>query len=390
MQLISQYKMEEEEEEESEEIVRKVISRKSCVISGYKQNGCSGSNSQSPLNLHRSFFKHNSIKPCMTSTPQKFRRKTIDNLECETIIRRKERAKTCRNHNDLIRNITPVKSQKTKHGFGLMKGITSLGERTDKGTEGNQLACVYRNVCGESFDITALGSPTQSRMLSLDESMLEAVDLDSAVKNYWDSQNRNLNLDNQSVECEDRCGSPDLFEGGLNVVDDEIMKFSPHTGGAIIQSSESHSDVGNPSNRIVHKHMVTNGSQCKDQHVGISSDQNTNLQSMDVAWGSDSVFEAVISNIDQDTPISNSSALNNMPLGEKIRQALITNVQKPVIPKPKSVQLNVGHVQESSPSSTNKLSTSFDAGPFFGLPLKVKSLIQKFKGITDLYRKFCV
>jgi hypothetical protein len=376
MQLISQCEM-------GEEIVRKVINRKSCLMSKYKQNGHLGSKNH--VSLHwSSLFKKTTIKPCMTSTPQKFRRKTIDNSECETVTQRIGRRKTCRDSNDPIENITPIKSQKTKHGFGLVKGITSLNGRTD----------VCNNVCGESFDIAALNSPTQSRMLSLDESMLEAVDLDSAVKDYWDSQNRNLNLDIQSVEHEHRCGSPDLFEGGGNVIDDEIINSTQQSGDAtsckiITQCSKSQCDMVNPSSKVEHK-QVTNDSEYKDPHVGISSGQNANFQSVDVAWENDSFFEDAMCFIDKDLPTSNSPSLSNLPLGEKIKRTLMTNVQKPVTPKPKSMQANAGHVPQNSSSSMDKLSTHSDSGLFFGLPVKVKLLLQKFKGISDLYCKFCV
>jgi POLQ-like helicase len=127
-----------------------------------------------------------------------------------------------------------------------------------------------------------------------------------------------------------------------------------------------------------------------DSHVGINSGQNEHFQITDSAWGNDSFSEDVINNMDKDIPISNCSPLSNMPLGEKIKRALISNVQKPVTPKPKTVQVNAGDMPQNSSSSTEKLSTFFDIGPFFGLPLKVKSLIQKFKGITDLYRKFYI
>jgi hypothetical protein len=362
-----------------EEIVTKVINRKSYLTSEYKQNGHLGS--QNLLNLHRSsLFKKTSIKSCMTSTPKKFRRKTIDNSECETVTQRKWRQKTYRDSNDPIENITPVKSQKTKHGFGLVKGIASLNGRT--------------NVCNNMHDITAFSSPTQSRMLSLNESMLEAVDLDSAVKDYWDSQNRNLNLGIHSVEHEDRCGSPDLFEGVGNINDDEVINSIQQSSAAdsckvITQCSKIQCDVGNPSSKIVYKH-VTDDSKYKDPHAGISLGQNSNVQSVDVAWENDSFFEDAICFIDKDLPTSNSLTLSNLPLGEKIKRTLITNVQKPVTPKPRSVQVNAGHVLQNSSSVMDKLSTHPDSGPFFGLPVKVKSLIQKFKGISDLYRKFCM
>jgi hypothetical protein len=323
----------------------------------------------------------------MASTPHQFRRKTIDNSECETRTQGKDRGKIRRDSNGLIENITPIKSQKTEHSFNLVKGITSVDGRTYKHTG------VYRNICGESFDVTTLKSPTQNRMLSLDESILEAVDLDSVVNDYWDSQNRNLNLDIRSIEHEDQCHSPDLFEGRVTVINNEIIKStSQESDGSSCnvrtQCSGSHC-VHHQLNRIQQKRMVTNSSQYTDPHVGINSDQNEHFQITDFVWENDLFLEDVISNIDKDIPISDSSLLTNMPLGEKIKRALISNVHKPVTLKPKSVQVNSGLVPQNS-SSTEKLSTFLDIGPFFGLPLKVKSLIQKFKGVTDLYRKFYI
>ncbi|KDR16820.1 helicase POLQ-like isoform X2 [Zootermopsis nevadensis] len=360
-----------------EEIVRKVINRNSYRISKYKENGHLGN--QNPLNPRSPLlFEKTEMDPCMTSTPQKFRRKTIDNSECHTVAQWKGRRKTCSDSNDPTENITPLKSQKTKH-FGLVKGITSLNRRTD--------AC--RNVCGESFDITAVKSLTQCRMLSLDESVLEAIDLDSAVKDYWNSQNRNLNLDVQSIGHDNQCESPDLFEGSGNVVDDEMINFMRQLGDAasckvVTQCSKSQCDVVNLSSKVTHK-LIENDSECKDPHVGINSDQNANFKSIDVAWENDSFFEDAVCLIDKDLPASNSPSLSNLPLGEKIKRTLITNVQKPVTPKPKSLHINPGHILQNHSSSLVKVSTPSDSGAFFGLPLKVKLLIQKFKGISDLY-----
>jgi hypothetical protein len=378
MQLATESKM-------GEEIVRKVINRKSCLMARCKKNRHLKSPCQSSLNLPlSSLLKRTMIKPCMTSTPQKYRRKTIDNSECETVTQRKGRGKTGRDSNVPIESITPIGNEKMKHRFGLVKGITSLNGRT----------CVCRNVCGGSFDISAVKSLTQSRMLSLDDSMLEAVDLDSAVKDYWDSQNRNLNLDNQSTKYEDRCGSPDLFEGGGNVIEDQIINSTPLSDGAasckaVTQCSRSQCDVGNPSSNILHK-CVINDSECKDPHGEINSSHNANFQSIDVAWENDSFFEDAVYAIDRDIQISDSTDLSNLPLGEKIKRTLITNVQKPVTPKPKNMQENARHVPQNSSSSMDKLSALSETGLFFGLPMKMKFLIQKFKGISDLYRKFCV
>lgn len=380
--VINQNKMDEE-------IVRKVIYRKSCLTSRYKQNGCLRSHSHGPLNRHRPIFKNSSIKPCMASTPQQFRRKTIDNSECETRTQAKDKGKTCTNSNGLIENITPIKKQKIKDNFNFIKGITSLDGMPDKHTN------VCRNICGESFSVTTVKSPTQNQMLSLDESMLATVDLDSAVKDYCDSQNRNINLDIQKTEHEDHCHIPNPSEGHFNVINDEIMKSSSQESDdssckVRAQYSESRCDKYRPLNRIQHKNMVTNSSHCMDPHVGINSAQNEHFQITDSAWVNDSFSEDVISNMDKDIPISNCTPLSNIPLGEKIKRALISNVQKPVTPKPKNVQVNAGDGPQNSSSNTEKLSTFFDISPFFGLPLKVKSLIQKFKGISDLYRKFYV
>jgi hypothetical protein len=370
-----------------EEIVRKAVYRKSGLTSEYKQTGCLRSDYAVPLNLHCPWFRNSSIKPCMASTPQQFRRKTIDNSECETRTQVKDRGETHADSNCLIENITPIKSQKTKHNFNFVKGITSLDERREKHTG------VCRNIFGESFEVTALESPTQNQMLSLDESMLEAVDLDSAVKDYWDSQNRNINLGIQSTEHEDQCHFSDPSKGCFNIIKDENMKSPSQESDASrckvrTQCSESHCDMYHPLDRIQYKHMVTNSSHSMDPHVGINSDQNECSEITDSAWGNDSFFEYVINNVNKDIPVSNCSPL--LPLGERIKRALISNVQKPVTHKPKTVQANARDIPQNSSLSTEKLSTFIDIGPFFGLPLKVKSLIQKFKGITDLYRKFYV
>jgi hypothetical protein len=369
-----------------EEIVRKVISRKSCRTSRFEQNGCQRRRYYGPLNWHWPLFKNSTMKPFMASAPQQFRRKTIDNSECETTTQVKERSKERRDSDGFTENIAPIKSRKTKHNCNLIKGITSLNARTDKH------ASVYGNVCGESFDVTTRESPTQNKMLTLDESMLEAVDLDSAVKDYWDSQNRTINLDVLSAEQEEQRLSPDLFKGHFNIINERTIKpVSEESGSSSYnlrtQCSESHCDMGNPLNRIQHQHMVTNISDNADPNVEINSERNEHFQITDSAWGSDSFVEDMISDMDKDNPVSNSTPLSNMPLGDKIKRALIANVQKPITPKPKAVQVNAGHVPQNNSSSIDKLSTFFEVGPFFGLPLKVKSVIQKSKGITDLYCK---
>jgi hypothetical protein len=369
----SQNKMEEE-------IVRKVIYRKSCRTSRSEQNGCQRKRYHGPINWHCPLFKNSSMKPFMASTPQQFRRKTIDNSECETTTQMKEKGKERRDSDGFSENVAPIKSQKTKHNSNLSKRITLLNGKADKH------ASVYKNICGESFDEATVKSPTQNQMLSLDESLLEAVDLDSAVNDYWDSQNRNVNLDIQNSEHEDQCHSPDLF------INEKTIKSVSQESGASscnvrTQNSESHYVMGDPLNRIQHKHMVTCSSDNADPHVEINSDRNEHFQITDAAWESDSFVEDVISSVDKDIPISDSSPPSNIPLGEKIKRALISNVQKPITPKPKTVQVNAGYVPQKSSSSMEKLSAFSEIGAFFGVPLKVKSLIQKIKGITDLYCK---
>lgn len=371
--VTSQNKMEEE-------IVRKVIYRRSCRTSRSEQNGCQRKHYHGPINWHSPLFKDFSVKPLMSSTPQQFRRKTIDNSECETTTQMKNRGKERRDSDGFTENVAPIKSQKTKHNRNLIKGITLLNGKTDKHTN------IYRNICGESFDVATVKSPTQNQMLSLDESLLEEVDLDSAVKDYWDSQNRNVNLDIQNAEHEDQCHSPDLF------INEKTIKSVSQESGASscnvrTQNSESRYVVGHPLNRIHHKHMVANSSDNADPCVEISSDRNEHFQITDAAWGSDSFVKDMISSVDKDIPISVSSPLSNMPLGEKIKMALICNVQKTITPKPKTVQVNAGHVPQKSSSNMEQLSAFPEIGTFFGVPLKVKSLIQKIKGITDLYCK---
>jgi hypothetical protein len=377
--VISHNKMEEE-------IVRKVIYGRSCRTSRSEQNGCQRRHYHGPMNWRCPLFKNSSMKPLMASTPRQFRRKTIDNSECETTSQMKDSRKERRDPDGFPENNAPIKSQKTKHNCNLIKGITLLNRSTDKHTS------VYRNICGESFDVTTVKNQTQNQMLSLDESLLEAVDLDSAVKDYWDCQNRNVNLEAQNGEHEDRCRSPDLFEGHFNIMNDTTIKSVSQESrtsscNVTTQCSESQYVMGHPLNRNQQKHMVTSSSDKVDPHVEISSDRNEHFQITDAAWGSDSFFKDVISSVDKDIQILDSSPLSNMPLGEKIKRALISNVQKPVTPKPKTVQVNAGHVPQNSSSSMEKLSAFSEIGPFFGLPLKVKSLIRKIKGITNLYCK---
>lgn len=369
-----------------EEIVRKVIPRKSCVISRCEQNGNLRSHPQSAVNLRQPLLlKRTLVKPCMTSTPQQFRRKMFDNSEHENLTQRR-RGKACKYSNGVFEDVTPIKSQEGKHNLGLVQGVTSV----DVGA--NKDASAHSTVCGESFDIMADESPTQNEMLSLDESMLETVDLDSAVKDYWDIQNRNLNLDMQGIECEK---FQSCLEDSDKVINDEIMKSTQQLGAASscnvgTQCLKNLCDMHSPSNMMPYEHMVPNDSEVKDSDVRIKSDLNTDFQSTDV-WENDALFEDAWNSIETEgIAIPNSPVLSNMPLGEKIKRALFTNVKKQVTPKAKSMQVNDEHVPQNSSLNTCEESTLNFVGPFFGLPMNVKSLIHKFKGITDLYGKFCV
>jgi len=323
----------------------------------------------------------------MTSTPRQFRRKMFKNSEYETLTQRRRRGKACRYSNDLLGNVTPIKSPEGKHSLGLVQGITSGDVRANKD------ASAHRNICGESFDIMADKSPTQNQMLSLDESILETIDLDSAVKDYWDSQNRNLNLDMEGIECENLHNCP---EGSDMVISDEIMKSTRQPGAASscnfgTQCMKILCDSHCPLNRMIYEHIVPSDSEVKDSDVRVKSDLNADFQSTDVVWENDALFEVALSSIEtEDFATPNSPVMSSMPLGEKIKRTLITNVKKPITPKTKCMQVNDEHVPQNSSLITCEESTHNFDGPFFGLPMNVKSLIHKFKGITDLYGKFCV
>jgi hypothetical protein len=368
-----------------EEIIRKVVTRKSCLISTFQQNGNVRSHSRGAVNMCRPLvLKRTLVKPCLTSTPQQFRRKTIDNSEYETLAQRRRRGKACRYSDDLVEDITPIKGHEERHSSGLVQGITSLDGRADEGVS------AYTNICGESFDITADTSPTQNRMLSLDESILETVDVDSAVKDYWDSQNRNINLDSQGTECGKLHSCPG--KGG-QVINDDIMKSTPQPDAAAgcsvkTESSKNLCDRHSPSNGILHKHMIPSDSQRMDSDIKMNSDLNADFQSIDIVWGNDSFFEDALSSVEKCIAVPDSPVLSNTRLGEKIKRTLITNVKKPITPRIKSMPANQEHVSPNSSSNTKEESSDSFVGPFFGLPINVKSLIYKLKGITDLYGKF--
>jgi len=370
-----------------EKIIRNIIPRKSCLISRCEQNGNLGSHPQSPVNLRRPLLlKRTLMKPSMTSTPQQFRRKMFKSSECETLTQRKRRGKSCRFSNDLVGNVTPIKSPEGRHSLGLEQGITSVDVRANKD------ASAHRNICGESFDIMA-DSPTQNQMLSLDESILETVDLDSAVKDYWDSQNRNLNLDMQGIECGNLHSCPEESD---KVINDEIVTSTRQPGAASscnfgTQCMKNLCDMHSPLNRLLYEHIVPSDSEVKDSDVRVKSDLNADFQSTDVVWENDALFEDALGSIETEgIAITSSPVLSTMPLGEKIKRTLITNVKKPVTPKAKCMQVNDEHVPKNSSLNTCEESTHNFDGPFFGLPMNVKSLIHKFKGIADLYGKFCV
>jgi len=371
-----------------EEIIRKVIPRKSNLISRYEQNGNLGSHPQSTVNQRQPLLlKRTLVKPRMTSTPRQFRRKMFNNSESETLTQRRRRGKACRYSNDFLGNVTPIKSPERKHSLGLVQGITSVDVRANKD------ASARRNICGESFDIMADKTPTQNQMLSLDESILETVDLDSAGKDYWDSHNRNLNLDMQGRECENLHSCPEVSD---KVVNDEIMNSTQQPGAASscnfgTQCLKNLCDMRSPLNRMLYEHVVPSDSEVRDSDVRVKCDMNADIQSTDVVWENDTLFEDAMGSIEtEDLVIPDSPVMSNMPLGEKIKRTLITNVKKQVTPKAKCMQVNDEHVPQNSSLNTCEKSADNFGGPFFGLPMNVKSLIHKYKGITDLYGKFCV
>jgi hypothetical protein len=236
-------------------------------------------------------------------------------------------------------------------------------------------------------------SPTQNQMLSLDESILEGVDLDGAVKDYLDTQNRNLNLDMEGIECENLHS---CTEGSDKVISVEVMKSTRQPGAVSsfdfgTKSMENLCDVRSPSNRMIYERIVPSDPEVKDSDVRVKSDLNADFQSADVVWDNDALLEDVLGSIEaEDFATQNSPVMSSMPLGEKIKRTLFTNVKKPITPKAKCMQVNDEHVPQNNSLITCEESTHNFDGPFFGLPMNVKSLIHKFKGITDLYGKFCV
>ncbi|KAJ9595838.1 hypothetical protein L9F63_012993, partial [Diploptera punctata] len=317
------------------------------------------------------------FEPIMQSTPRSSKRKSMDEGYCT-------QNKKKYSVNNLIENVTPIKSQCSKFKHKQSQKFKNLDKINVKNMK-HQIA----NISNTSFGSDVCNSPpsTQVRMLSQDDSFLEAIDLDIAVEHYWNSHNK-LDFDDRKSETFRECSSPDLF-GGKNQENchilvtekQDIVQFN-NKGNPMVNSNDSlcapdcscsspvcrcgHCKEKNSDIKVVEKSPLNNDSALQND-----------LLSVDLDWENDSLLDAVI---EKETLINSNSFV---PFGEKIKKKLITNVQKPVTHKLKTTDLNSVNLQQIVPKDDK--GTYFDIGPFYGLPSKVKHLLENSKGITELY-----
>ncbi|XP_069680536.1 helicase POLQ-like [Periplaneta americana] len=312
-------------------------------------------------------LKNDFIRPYRESTPQRGKRKPADNPDSERRLSRKTRGTL---DNVLIQDITPIKNDNSgiKNGHIISKSFT-FPRKTDKTLSKAHSSKNLAKVCGDSFDNKLSKSPIQSRMLSLDESLLEMVDLDIAIKDYWSNKNKTVNADSGIADCEERLGTTDLSALSDSEIVNDVKKLAEQECEGTIKSKNS---VQCTSKSTVVSDIV---SDIVTENFS-SEEKAVDSSRVDIHWDNDSMIEAAICDLDDAIPLSGTLRSSNIPLGEKIKLALINNVQKPVVPKPKVVQVNV----------VCDTSANFGVGPFFGLPVKVKALMEKYKGINSLYK----
>nr|CAD7447919.1 unnamed protein product [Timema bartmani] len=253
----------------------------------------------------------------------------------------------------ILNNSTPIATNKLFTDFG---GITPIKRKCSN----TPVRCKREIVVGFS------PGSTQTCMLALDESCLQAVDVEVVERNYWDSQNQQLGLDGAHQEL----GHHSEFLDLLNKESDFLL-------GEITSAALGKNDSQGQSGAINLSHNISDVDYLPANNLSHGDGQNTDNESnrqlikcvgeIDVNWSDQSLLEEAIK-------LTNQMCQSSVPMGEKIKQALLNNAQRSVKSKPKTVSCvgPVGVTQE-------------ETGPFFGLPVEVQELIEQTKGITSLY-----
>ena len=313
------------------------------------------------------------VQPFMQSTPHRRKRKSLDEGYCTP---RKQKSQ----NSSLIDNITPIQKKPSKlkctasHKFKMLEVKNRTAKKQNKNNNLNTL-----------FNCETSNTPpsAQAQLLSQDDSFLEAIDLDIAVKDYLDSHKKREFHFNKPV-LRKRCGSPDFFDGSdqENYKIQDNVESIAHLNGVVNSSIAKNSRVSSSCDvHISENYKEKNNVLTFEKSPKINGDNVlTNDLDINVDWDNDSLLDEVVKEGNLVIPVS------PVPLAEKIRQTLITNVQKPIVYKPKTPDFNA-NLQQIVPESEDE-AAYFDIGPFYGLPSKVKSLLQKLKGISDLYCKY--
>ncbi|CAG2064638.1 unnamed protein product [Timema podura] len=253
----------------------------------------------------------------------------------------------------ILNNSTPIATNKLFTDFG---GITPIKRKCSN----TPVRCKREIVVGFS------PGSTQTCMLALDESCLQAVDVEVVERNYWDSHNQQLGLDGAHQEL----GHHSEFLDLLNKESDLLL-------GEITSAALGENDSQGQNGAINLSHNISDVNYLPANNLSHGDGQNTDNESnrqlikcvgeIDVNWSDQSLLEEAIK-------LTNQMCQSSVPMGEKIKQALLNNAQRSVKSKPKTVSCvgPVGVTQE-------------ETGPFFGLPVEVQELIEQTKGITSLY-----
>ncbi|XP_046395540.1 helicase POLQ-like [Ischnura elegans] len=203
-----------------------------------------------------------------------------------------------------------------------------------------------------------LNTSIHSTVLSQDESFLQEVNVEFVEKEYWTGKTKKAKL-----ECDVSlrgCSSPELFE------DDDLKDF--HCSNSFVVDGEVY---------------------CEGQ-----SKKNTFKPQDNTDWPANDKTPVTDENINKGemkTPSLSASHklkdLNQPPLSmkDKIKLALLNNARKGCKNVEADNELNIAQNHFSVPTSSNEEAVYFEVGPFYGLPSKVEELIQKSKGIKELY-----
>ncbi|XP_068082921.1 helicase POLQ-like [Anabrus simplex] len=372
-----------------QEIVRKFVPRKQPIISKYlpllrtsqRKNdfpNCS-SFSEDPFGTKNYLL----VRPKFESTPVRKKRKIeISDTQYDTV---------------LIDGITPFKKNVCNGKFKVpnKNSITTIKSCSTSGK-----FQVFDNPQSRGIlpdKSMPFNPPNQTEMLSLDESVLQSFDLERVEERYLDSDVASRK--NDSKNCEAKCLSPDIFLAN-DAAENKILNVECSSDA---ESLKQHANILSQNKNLkknCSKNLFNANSNADfptvpspifkipesvhnnipKHKLDVTTDEFWNdLRAIDIDWNNDSMVANAMKEGSDDIQSSSVTA-SATPMGERIRKALMTNANRPVSNRSKSSEdTNI------SGEGTSVNISSFDIGPFFGLPSKVKELLKQFKGIDKLY-----